>query len=88
MEVVLQWLDELDDLVFAGLTLWQRLRRLCLGIAVTAAAGLLAVPVFDIPSIGAPVFAVVTLVALASWTLFAAIGSGAAHSRHSMSSGA
>jgi hypothetical protein len=40
MEVVLLWLDELDDLLFAGALLADRLRLLALGIGAAAAGGL------------------------------------------------
>ena len=36
MEVVLLWLDDLDDLVFAGALAWERLRTFCLQIGLTA----------------------------------------------------
>jgi hypothetical protein len=39
MEIVLQWLDELDDVVFATVSSWESLRRLSLqaGLASTLA---------------------------------------------------
>ena len=37
MEVVLLWLDELDDLVFAGLLCADRLRPSCLAVGLAAA---------------------------------------------------
>jgi hypothetical protein len=37
MEVVLQGLDELDDLMFALLLSWDRLRSVCLAIGLAAA---------------------------------------------------
>jgi hypothetical protein len=40
MEVVLLWLDDLDDLVFAAVAFWARLRRLCLQIGLFAAVTL------------------------------------------------
>ena len=39
MEIVLQWLDELDDLVFAGLFKWTLLRLICLTAAFGVAVG-------------------------------------------------
>jgi len=44
MEIVLQWLDEIDDLVFAGFAFWFRLRRLCLAVALAAAVSILVWP--------------------------------------------
>jgi hypothetical protein len=40
MEVVLQWLDELDDCLFAGALLWERLRRGALKLGLAAAFAL------------------------------------------------
>lgn len=40
MEIVLQWLDDLDDAVFAVVLAWERLRRLCVRAAVVSAAAL------------------------------------------------
>jgi hypothetical protein len=40
MEVVLLWLDELDDLVFAGLSRWRLLASASLLMALATAAGL------------------------------------------------
>ncbi|HEX7079947.1 MAG TPA: hypothetical protein VF329_02900 [Gammaproteobacteria bacterium] len=37
MEIVLQWLDELDDVVFAGLLAWERLRAACLRVGLLSA---------------------------------------------------
>ena len=37
MEVVLLWLDDLDDVVFVLISYWERLRRLCLQIGLFAA---------------------------------------------------
>lgn len=40
MEVVLLWLDDLDDLLFSGALAWERLRRAALGLGLGAAMGL------------------------------------------------
>jgi hypothetical protein len=37
MEIVLLWLDDLDDLVFCGAFLWDPLRRIALQIGLVAA---------------------------------------------------
>ena len=37
MEIVLLWLDDLDDLVFVAAAFWTRLRRFCLQIGLFAA---------------------------------------------------
>jgi hypothetical protein len=40
MEVVLLWLDDLDDVVFSAALVWERLRRLCLQVGLVAAFAL------------------------------------------------
>lgn len=40
MEIVLQWLDDLDDAVFTVVLAWERIRRRCLQIAAVSAAAL------------------------------------------------
>jgi hypothetical protein len=42
MEIVLLWLDDLDDLVFWGARLWEPVRRVCLQIGLAAAIALAA----------------------------------------------
>ncbi|HEX6994009.1 MAG TPA: hypothetical protein VF339_07655 [Gammaproteobacteria bacterium] len=42
MEIVLQWLDDLDDAVFAVVLAWERLRRRCVEIGAASAAALAA----------------------------------------------
>ena len=37
MEIVLQWLDELDDIVSTALLCWERLRPVCLFAGLVAA---------------------------------------------------
>ena len=80
MEVVLLWFDELDDLVISGLSLWQGLRRICLALGLIAALSLHALPQLGIGVehlLGLHGFA---LVAVAFWTLFAAVSSSAERS--------
>ena len=36
----MQWLDDLDDLIFAGILVWRRASRICLGIGWLAAMSL------------------------------------------------
>lgn len=40
MEVVLLWLDDLDDLLFSAALVWERLRRRILQVGLAAALGL------------------------------------------------
>lgn len=37
MEIVLQWLDDLDDFLFAGLLAWERVRRGLLQVGLASA---------------------------------------------------
>jgi hypothetical protein len=39
MEIVLQWLDDLDDAVFAAVLAWERLRGRCIEIGAVSGAG-------------------------------------------------
>jgi hypothetical protein len=69
MEVVLQWLDELDDLVFAAFSIWSRLRRFCLAVAVIAATSIHALPLLGLPIQAALVLAQVSLASLGIWAI-------------------
>ena len=42
MEIVLLWLDDLDDLVFSSALAWDALRRLCLQVGLAASLTLAA----------------------------------------------
>lgn len=77
MEIVLQWLDELDDLVFAGFAIWLRLRRFCLSVALTAAVALHVLPLFGTPIVVEFALAEASLFALAAWALVAALSASA-----------
>jgi hypothetical protein len=88
MEIVLQWLDELDDLVISRLSLWQGLRRFCLVLGFVAASGLHVLPLlgFDVERLLGLHDA--ALVALAFWTVFAAVSSSAERSAMARAAGA
>lgn len=73
MEIVLQWLDELDDLAFTALPVWRALRRLCLMLAFLAAASLHLLPLLGYGGTQLLAFHDAALVALALWTVSAAI---------------
>jgi hypothetical protein len=88
MEIVLQWLDELDDLAFAGYAVWQRLRLFSLGVALLAALGLHALPPLGLESGNLLALLDVSLVALAVWLLSAALSASVARSRHSLADNA
>jgi len=77
MEIVLQWLDDLDDFVFTAFAVWPRIRRLCLAIALIAAAGLHVLPLLGL-AIGADVMLLeVSLAALAVWAIVGAVAARA-----------
>jgi len=80
MEIVLLWLDELDDLVISGLAFWRSLRRLCLLLALVAACGLHTLPLIGIAAEHLLGLHDAALVALGCWTVFAAISSSAERS--------
>lgn len=73
MEIILQWLDELDDLVFAAFSIWLRLRRICLAVATFAAIALHAVPRLGVQPGVEFVLAEISLVSLAVWAFVAAL---------------
>lgn len=77
MEIVLQWLDELDDLIFAGFSIWPRLRRFCLAVALVAALALHVLP--DIGSGAETAIAAlqVSVLSLLAWAIVAAVSLGA-----------
>jgi hypothetical protein len=63
MEIVLLWLDDLDDLVFSGVLLWESLRRLALQVGLVAA---LALAVCELTAFGLTWSSMLALVAAAS----------------------
>jgi hypothetical protein len=73
MEVVLLWLDALDDLVFAGFSLWLRLRRYCLAVAMAAAIALHMLPRFGLLFEQILSLLYVSVVGIVGWFLVAAL---------------
>jgi len=73
MEIVLQWFDELDDLAFTGMPVWRALRRICLILAFVAAVSLHALPLLGLDAARLLALHDTALVALALWTVFAAV---------------
>ena len=72
MEVVLLWLDELDDSVFVVALVWERLRRILLQIGLAASGGLAASEGFAVATAWAPVLAAVSAAAVGCWLVGAA----------------
>jgi hypothetical protein len=67
MEIVLLWLDDLDDLLFSLALLWERVRRVLLQIGLGAAFGLIGVDALAIGTRFAPGFASVAASCVAAW---------------------
>ena len=73
MEVVLLWLDDLDDLVFSLALKWEQLRRAVLTVGFVAA---LAVAICELSLIATeltPAFSAVAATSVAAWFLGAAL---------------
>ena len=67
MEILMQWLDDLEDLAFAFMTAWHGMCRLCLSVGL-AASLLVMAPM----AVGRSTLLILTGVALASvlaWSL-------------------
>ena len=75
MEIVLQWLDDIDDLVSAGLFKSKVLRTLCLAMALTAAVTLPALLRLGVPSDAVIALLSISLAFLIAW---AVVGSASA----------
>ncbi|MGD8341892.1 MAG: hypothetical protein PVH89_14015 [Gammaproteobacteria bacterium] len=73
MEIVLLWLDELDDLVSAGLFKTTLLRSLCLAAALGAAIGAPALLELGIESVAPAVLLNLSLTFLIAWVLLGSV---------------
>jgi CHASE2 domain-containing sensor protein len=67
MEVVLLWLDDLDDALFSVALAWERLRRVVLKIGLVAAVALAASELSAIATHWAPAFTYVAAASVAAW---------------------
>ncbi len=67
MEVVLLWLDDLDDALFSVALVWERLRRVVLKIGLAAAFALAASELSAIATQWAPAFTYVAAASVAAW---------------------
>jgi len=74
MEVVLQWLDELDDLVFAGLLCADRLRPSCLAVGFVAALLLLGATLWHASPGILVALANVAVASVIAWSLVSLLG--------------
>jgi hypothetical protein len=73
MEVVLLWLDDLDDVFFSAALLWERLRRVVLQIGLAAAFALAASELAMIATEWAAVFSGIAAASVGAWFLGAAL---------------
>jgi len=67
MEIMLQWLDDLEDLFFALPLLWERLRLPLLNIGLLAAGALHATNFWSMASWWAPACAAIAATIAAGW---------------------
>ena len=68
MEVVLQWLDDLEDVFFALPLAWERLRTWCLNVGLASALMLSAVQVSRVLTELAPTFAAAAFLSVVIWS--------------------
>ena len=74
MEVVLQWLDELDDLVFAGLLCAERVRPSCLAVGLAAALLLLGATLRNASPGILLMLANVSVASIVAWSFVSVLG--------------
>ena len=67
MEVVLLWLDDLDDGLFSVALGWERLRRAVLSAGLTSAFALAAAELSEVATLWSPVFTYVAAASVAAW---------------------
>jgi CHASE2 domain-containing sensor protein len=73
MEVVLLWLDDLDDVFFSFALVWERLRRAVLTVGLASAFALAASDLAAIATQWAPVFSYVAAASVGAWFAGAAL---------------
>jgi hypothetical protein len=67
MEVVLLWLDDLDDALFCVALAWERLRRIVLSIGFSSSLALAVCELTAIATQWSPAFSYVAAASVASW---------------------
>jgi len=67
MEVVLLWLDDLDDALFSVALAWERLRRVVLKVGLASAVALAASELSAIATHWAPAFTYIAASSVAAW---------------------
>ena len=73
MEVVLLWLDDLDDLVFALALKWESVRRAVLQIGLFAAVAVASCELSVTATDWTPMLSLIAAASVAMWTLGAAL---------------
>jgi hypothetical protein len=73
MEVVLLWLDDLDDVLFSAALVWERLRRVVLQIGLAAAFALAGSELSAIATHWWPAFTGIAVASVGSWLLGATL---------------
>jgi hypothetical protein len=68
MEIVLLWLDDLDDFVFVFVAFWARLRRLCLQVGLLASFLLAGCELSVTAAMWSPALAGIAGSSVALWT--------------------
>ena len=79
MEIVLQWMDDLEDMVFALPLLWERLRIWFLQLGLIAAIALHADSIWQMAGWWAPLCAATACLVATGW--FAALAASQARRR-------
>ena len=67
MEVVLLWLDDLDDALFSAALAWERLRRGVLKVGLASAVLLAAAELSAVATAWSPAFSGVAAVSVIAW---------------------
>lgn len=83
MEILLQWLDELDDLVFVVMSIWLGLRRFFLSVAFTTAVAIHVLLRFGVADDSVLTLLPVSLLAISAWGIATVLASGADRSARS-----
>jgi hypothetical protein len=73
VEVVLLWLDDLDDLVFAAALKWEGLRRAVLAVGLSAAIALAYCEISMLATDWTPMLALTAAASVALWSVGASL---------------
>jgi hypothetical protein len=69
MEVVLLWIDDLDDVLFSVALGWERLRRIVLQIGLAASLALAAAELSTVATQWTPAFSGIAAASVSAWFL-------------------